>query len=119
MTAAVTLDDVVRLISSTPLSLSSETRAQDDLEAALVRAGIPYEREAILSSKDRIDFMIGDVGVEMKIDGSPRSIFRQVERYSAHERIASLVLATNKAMTLPSSIGGKPASVVSLGMGWL
>jgi hypothetical protein len=119
MSTIPTIDDVLRLIHSSRITLGTEGVAQDDLEKVLQAAGMPYEREVILSSTDRIDFLIGDVGVEMKISGSPKAIFRQVERYTTHDRIGSMVLATNKAMKLPAIVGGKPAAVASLGRGWL
>lgn len=61
-----------------------------------------------------IDFMIDDIGVEIKIKGSPLEIFRQIERYALHPSINHVVLITNVTMTLPETVNGKPAHIIYL-----
>lgn len=119
MTTRVLVPAIIRLIETRRLPLSSEKRLQAVLADEFARAGIAADREVDLGDGDIIDFMIGDVGLELKIKGQRRAIFRQCERYCGHERIGALVLATNAAMGLPGSIGGKPVHVVSLSRGWL
>ena len=110
-------------IQRAPISLSTETKAQIDIHTALTKARLSFDREFRLSAEDRIDFIGRDdcsgIGIEVKISGSSRAIFRQIERYAEHEEVRALVLATNRAMRLPDTINGKPVVVASLGGGWL
>ena len=136
-------ESLVRLFSRTRAALSSEKAMQTDIAAALVAAGIPFEREYRLSRTDIPDFLIpmpGDltqgerpptgpspahgVAVECKLKGrggGPRKIdiYRQIERYARHPDIAAIILASNLSMGLPAEIGGKPVYAASLSMGWL
>jgi hypothetical protein len=90
-------------------SWATELEMQDELEKALIDLGIEYEREASLDARDRVDFMIGPVAVELKIKGALMDIYRQIERYAAHDRVKAVVLITPKNMDLPEAICGKPA----------
>ena len=124
---------VVRLLSRTRVSLSSEKAMQSDIAAALTAAGIPFEREYRLhqrrgrrSSEDIPDFLIPCpreltqwVAVECKLKGrggGPRKIdiYRQLERYARHPDVAAIVLASNLSMGLPAELDGKPVYATSL-----
>lgn len=111
--------EIIRFIEARQFPLSSEKRAQEALQAALEANGVAFEREVTLGDGDIIDFMIGNVGIEMKIKGQRLAIYRQCERYCAHDQVACIVLATNAAMGLPAEIKGKPAYLASLSRGWL
>jgi hypothetical protein len=109
---------VVTAISSNRYRFTSEDELQRGIDLALIRHGIVADREVRLAPGDIIDFLAGDVGVEVKVDGSPQSIARQLMRYAGSPRVASLVLVTRKAQhanRFPPSIGGKPLRIVSLG----
>lgn len=118
--------EFVRLIEATPVALATERAAQDALE--ILFTGHPactdIIRECRLGAAGIIDFrlvFLGVViGVEVKIDkGQRRAIARQVERYAAGARFDAIVLATNRAMTMPPIMAGIPVRVASLGRGWL
>jgi hypothetical protein len=76
-------------------------------------------REFRLDSKNIIDILIEDIGVEIKIKGSPKSIYYQCERYCQFDQIKKLVLITNKVMRLPKEINGKPCYIYNLSKNWL
>lgn len=110
----------------TPAALTAHLRAaryrqgdeyllHEDLAARL--AGVTgFEREVRLSLADRIDFLCdGGIGIECKARAGRRAIYRQLQRYSASDRISALILVTATAIGLPAAIGGKPAFLVSLG----
>ncbi len=99
--------------------LTDEKRLQSDMATELAAAGIAAEREVRLGEGDIIDFIIGGIGMEVKIKGSKREMYRQCERYCRHERVSSLILATNVATGMPASINGKPVFVALLSRGWL
>lgn len=111
--------DIIRLIQTRRLPLSAEKPLQAALALEFEKAGIAAEREVDLGDGDVIDFMIGGIGLEVKIKGQRRAIFRQCERYCGHDRVVTLVLATNAAMGLPAWIDGKPVHVASLARGWM
>lgn len=112
-------DAIVGVLRPLRLSLSDELRLHAQMAEAFDTAGLPYEREVRLSSRDRIDFMFGTVGVEVKINGSKREIYRQLERYAEHDRITALLLVINVPMGLPPTINGKPVALHSLARAWL
>jgi len=101
------------------LPLESEKETQACLADLLAREGIPFEREARIAG-GVIDFLLADgTGVEVKLAGAAKAIYRQMQGYSAEPRVERLVLLTTKAMALPPLIGGKRARVVNLGTAWL
>jgi hypothetical protein len=113
-------DRLVRLIGSARVDLSTEAAAQRGLAKLFETEGIPFEAELRLTASDRIDFLIGRVGVEVKIGQPRRAILRQLERYAGSDRLDELLLVSSAPF--PSAgfeIGGKPVLVVSLSTGWL
>lgn len=110
---------LVRFIGSRRWPLSDEKRLQATMAEEFAEAGIVAEREVHLGDGDIIDFMIGGVGIEVKIKGSKREMYRQCERYCSHEQLKSLILATNVATGMPVTINEKPILVAMLSRGWL
>lgn len=114
------IDAIITLIRSARLDLSSEKRAQADLETVFQQAGVPYEREVELSEDDIVDFMVEGVGVELKLrNAGKKKVYKQLCRYAKHPRVERLLLASNLSMGLPPTIEGKDAYFVKLGEGWL
>ncbi len=110
---------LVRFLGSYRWPLSDEKRLQEVMAEQFAAAAVAAAREVDLGNGDIIDFMIGGVGMEVKIKGSKRAIYRQCERYCAHDRVEALILATNVATGMPATINGKPVLVALLGKGWL
>ena len=107
--------EIVAVLRRTRLRVGDEAALQLSIEEALTAAGASFEREHRLNAADRIDFMIGSVGLEAKTRCNKRVIYRQLERYAAHDAISALILVTGTAMGLPPAIGGKPVYLVSTG----
>lgn len=62
--------------------------------------GIPFHREFKLTDTDRIDFLVGTIGVECKVDGSALALARQIGRYESSPMLTSLVIVvTRKRLT--------------------
>jgi hypothetical protein len=75
----------------------------------------PVQREVELNANDRIDLLVGAVGIEVKVNGSRAAVIRQLHRYAQHPRISALILVTNRTRhAVPETINGKPVRVVSL-----
>lgn len=107
------------LLAGSRYPLNSEKELQAAIEAHLEFTGTAFTREHILGPGDIVDFMIGGVAVEVKIKGQRRAIFRQCERYAAHESVLGILLVTNVAMGFPPEVLGKPTAVLNLGRAWL
>ncbi len=98
---------------------SSEKELQQQVESVLLASGLNYTREARLGPKEVIDFLIGDIGVEIKIRGSAVATYRQLERYAEFDSIKGLILLTWRNQSLPLTINGKPAAVICMAESWL
>lgn len=120
MTAATSVEETVERISRCIMRHSFLHADEDALQAgiaeALDQAGFAAEREVRLSDRDRIDLLVGDVGVEVKTNGTSIAAFRQCQRYAHSPRVAALILVTTRAAhtDLPATVGGKPLTVLPL-----
>ena len=95
----------------------NEIALQDAIAAAFTSAGIAFDREVILSGKDRIDFLVGGhLGLEVKIEGALSEVTRQLHRYAQHDQIQGLVLVTTRMRhrALMRELNGKRIDVVHL-----
>lgn len=110
------IDALARLIGSTVFRFSGERGLQDGIESLFTKKGIAYSREVILSPRDRVDFLVGRIGVEVKVDSSLSVVQRQLWRYAGDERVESLLLVTTRAKhkLMPSELLGKPVLVAHL-----
>lgn len=102
-----------------PLRCFDEKQTQADFARALEDWNFEFKREHRLGPRSIIDFMVEDVGIELKLRGQKRSILRQVQRYCEFKEVAALLLLTGTAMGLPPTIYGKPVRVLSVGRAWL
>jgi hypothetical protein len=75
---------------------------------------IGYRSEVILTPKDRIDFLVEKVGVEVKVEGALAAVTRQLFRYAERPEIDELVLLTTRQAhrNMPDQILGKPLYVI-------
>ena len=111
---------VCQLLNKHRLDTHNEKVLQAQIEKIFKGENIPYEREVRLSERSIIDFIIDkEIGIEVKIKGSAKDIFRQLERYLEFDDVKALVLVTSKAIRLPKSVKGKFTYVINLGMSWL
>jgi hypothetical protein len=96
---------------------AQETELHLGLEAAMRAAGFEPVPEVKLNGRDRIDFLIGRVGIEVKIKGTRDALHRQVMRYAESPLVDELlVITTVRAHRgLPAEIGGKPLSLLVIG----
>lgn len=109
------------LLSKYKFNGGSEYELQDAIAKLLVQSGFAFQREVKLSDQDRIDFMVGRCGMEVKIGHPWSTVVRQLQRYALSPDVDELVLVTNKIRLtdMPISIGGKPVTVAFMGGGLL
>lgn len=113
------VEQIVLLLRSRRWPLSDEKELQGAIEMEFILEGLGALREVRLGPADVVDFMVHDVAIEVKIKGTKRNVYRQCERYCSHERVGTLILATNFTLGFPPTINGKPCYVAQLGRGWL
>lgn len=108
-------EDLVTLFTTNRFSFRTEAELQDGIDLVLRGANLSTRREVSVGA-DRIDFMVGKVGIEIKTDSSTSSVLRQLYRYAKQPNIESLVLVTtrSKHKQLPAELYGKPVTVVHL-----
>lgn len=82
-------------------------------------AGMDFNHEYRLGKNSRIDFLVGDIGVEVK-KGKPNrsSVLRQLEKYADSDEVQGLVLVIERSMDIPKEINGKPCEVIALNKLW-
>jgi hypothetical protein len=104
------------MFSSYRYNFQDETSLQEGMAVALTNKGIPFEREVRLDARNRPDFMLGSVAVEVKIKGTFAEFLRQANRYLALDQISALiVVGTPKWVpAVPATLLGKPIYTVRL-----
>jgi hypothetical protein len=108
---------LVALLKGKRFKYSNERDLQDGLEDVFKAEGLTYQREMELAPGDIIDFLIeGSIGVEVKVQGSPAEVARQLLRYACCAQVTEILLVTGKLRlgALPEVLMGKPVYVVSL-----
>lgn len=102
-------------IHNTAFRFQSELELQDGI--AILLGTDPQQREVVLGPKDRIDFLLGGIGIEVKTDGSLTAIMRQLHGYAQYDAVRSLILVTNRARhrPCPGRMNGKMVTVVFIG----
>jgi hypothetical protein len=113
------IQSIHKVLSTHRFPVHNEKQLQTDIAFIFERSGISYIREHILDNNNIIDFMSGDIGVEVKIKGNKKAIYLQCERYCDFPGIKSLLLITNRSMGFPKQINGKDCYVLNLGKAWL
>ena len=88
--------DVIAAVNAWQYNHDDEYQLQDGIGAALDAAGIGYTREHRLTDKDRVDFLAGTVGIEIKVAGDKMALARQLQRYAHHPSIEHLVVVTTR-----------------------
>ena len=86
---------------------------------ALQEADISFIHEAPLAPRCRVDFLCGDVGIEIKRGRPDRdAVLRQLRRYADTGKVKALILLCEKSVTLPVRMGNVPIYQVSLFSLW-
>jgi hypothetical protein len=108
---------VLRALRGYRYTYADEIALQAGLAEALAAESLNAEREVRLTPRDRIDLLVGRVGIEVKVAGTADGVLRQLSRYACSDRIGALVLVTTRAthLGMPMFVGGKTLDVVYQG----
>jgi len=111
--------EVIRVLRTRRFVARSEDRIQEGIAYVLKNEEIPFRREVSLAPRDRIDFMVGRCGVEVKVKGTTPSVQRQLERYAEHDEVEEILLVTTKSahVSIARELNGKPVHVFILQRG--
>jgi hypothetical protein len=109
-------EEIRAVLAGYRFRFASERELQDGVARVLEGAGFAHRREAPLGDAGTIDFLVGDVGVEIKIKGALAQVTRQLHRYAEEPSVRELLLVTGSARLdrLPASLCGKPLGVLHL-----
>lgn len=85
----------------------------------LTEAELPFTHEAKIGKGCRIDYLVENVGIEIK-KGKPVAdiLERQLLRYAACEGVSALILVSQRSVKLPKTLMGKPLEVLALPQLW-
>lgn len=118
--ALIFLQSLARTLGGYRFRFVSETELQDGIAKALARESIAFDKEMTLprvegvrtmaGMKDRPDFMINGIAVEVKIKGGLSAMLRQMARYAEHPQVHGvLAIGTPRWLSeLPASLSSKP-----------
>ena len=97
----------------------SEERLHEQAAEAFAHAGLEAVHEVRLAPRCRIDFMVGNIGVEIKKKRPQRAaLTAQLTRYANCPQVAQLIVLAPRGIDLPKTIGGKPVTMMSLEKLW-
>lgn len=110
----MTGDDIAAALGAFTLLDTDEYALQDAIDLALRRVAVTPIREVRLTAADRIDLLVGTVGIEVKVAGSIAAVTRQLRRYATSGLITELVLVTTRVAHTAIEDVGCPLHVVPL-----
>jgi len=110
------LDDVCDVLRQHTYGYRDEIELHQGMSQAFTDAGIPHSREVAVTG-GRIDFLIGNLGIEVKIQGQSAAVQRQLARYARDPRIECLLLVTTRRVhrSIAREAHGTPIHVLSIG----
>lgn len=108
---------IEKMLSSYRFNFANEDELQSAVEEILKENSVDFIREFQLSDKDRIDFLIGTIGLEIKVGFSYSDVIRQLHRYAQSEQIEALILLTSRlSHTMPKEINGKTLCTINISL---
>ncbi len=112
----MTAKEIANALYNRRFHFSNEKDLQRGIAQALTDLKLDFRPEVSLTKQDRIDFLIGDIGIEVKVDSPQSLVTRQLWRYAQCSEVQFLILVTtrSKHLNLPAEINGKPVYLVYL-----
>jgi ribulose-5-phosphate 4-epimerase/fuculose-1-phosphate aldolase len=113
---------LAELLSEYRYVIGNESDFQEGVSRVLERNHWLFYREHDLGRTfGRIDFFLPDakVGIELKVQGSPTAVLRQLHRYALSPKIHALILVTGRSRLagVPQTLNGKPVLAVAIWSG--
>ena len=114
------IERIVRTLKALRIPLiENEYTLHDMIAAVLQDGGFCVNHEVRLAPRCRIDFVVDNVGIEVKRGKQDRKKLRaQCERYLACDELDALIVVLDGAVILPDTLCGKPVCVIGLNKLW-
>ena len=97
----------------------TEEELHDLVGQALLSAGLDAQHEVRLAPRCRIDFLTGDIGIEIKKNRPDRmKLLAQLKRYAQCDRVRRLLVIAPRGIDLPEHIENKPVFMLALERLW-
>ena len=108
--------EIAEALDSHHYTYQNELDLQTGIAFVLTQMKVDFRREVRLTKKDRIDFLVDKVGIEVKTDGALAAVTRQLWRYAECPEIEALVLVTTRQAhrNMPDKLMDKPLFVIWL-----
>lgn len=112
----MTSEELCLLLEQSVRGVGTEDAVQRAIEVLLKKSAIDHEREVRLDKANRIDFMMGTIGIEVKVSGGISAVIRQLHRYAEFATVSELVLVSTRASLarVPTELNGKRVRVALL-----
>lgn len=94
------LSSIARLLGGYLYRYGSEIQLHEALAQVIGEAGYDFKREHVLDARNRADFWIEGIVVEVKVGGSLAQALRQVDRYIQLPQVHGVVLASTERWAL-------------------
>jgi len=96
-----------------------ETDIHQMVAKRLTDSGLAFVHEAKLGPGCRIDYLVGNVGIEIK-KGRPdaNALKQQIARYAAFDSVGAVIVLTQRTVSLPKTVLEKPVHVIVLNQLW-
>ena len=123
------MEDIITVLKSLRVGfVIEEYILQSQISNLLLSKNIAFFKEYVLGPRNRIDFFIPQtttlleekgVGIEVK-KGKPNAqrLLQQLTRYAQFDVIQGLIVVTERPVTIPTEIEGKPIELVCLRKLW-
>lgn len=120
MTHTELIHEVYQLLTRARLTLNNEKKLQREIKVLLsAHFGDRLESEKRLDPKNIIDFFLPGLGIEVKVKGNKKEIYKQCVRYCEFDEIQSLILVTGIMTGFPEEVNGKNCYILKLSQAWL
>ncbi len=91
----------------------NDKQLNNTIEKAMVEAEIPFESNVSISKKTIVNFLIaGSIAVFCSANASVSEIMKKVESYSKNPHVNSIIVVTNRNISLPVRVYGKDISII-------
>jgi hypothetical protein len=87
------LSSLAKLLGGVRYRYGSEVQLHEVMADLLTGAGYEFVREHRLDAKNRADFWLDGIVIEVKVDGSAGDALRQVDRYISLPQVQGVLLA--------------------------
>lgn len=100
-------------------SVPDESDIHSLISEALTEAGISFIHEARISPRKRVDFLCGTIAIEVKKSKPVRAqLIKQITGYLECECVTELIVVTQRHISIPDKLLGKPVHQLSLDRLW-